>query len=58
MSRSDANFGIGALGSAVDPADIEAYDPPEGWGWCYVDEVVFDLRDRATPQRGPIPKFV
>lgn len=37
---------------------IEGYDPPEGWGWCYVDEVSFDLSDRATPQRGPIPRWV
>ena len=22
---------------------IEGYDPPEGWGWCYIDEVMFDL---------------
>ena len=36
---------------------IEGYDPPEGWGWCYVDEVMFDLRDRMTPQLGPIPRF-
>jgi hypothetical protein len=27
---------------------IEAYDPPEGWGWgwCCVDEIMFDLSDR------------
>ena len=37
---------------------IEGYDPPEGWGWCYVDEVMFDLSDRATPQLGPIPRYV
>ncbi len=37
---------------------IEGYDPPEGWGWCYVDEVFFDLSDRMTPQRGPIPRYV
>jgi hypothetical protein len=37
---------------------IEGYDPPEGWGWCYVDEVMFDLSDRATPQDGPIPRYV
>ena len=37
---------------------IEGYDPPEDWGWCYVDEVAFDLSDRATPQLGPIPRFV
>jgi hypothetical protein len=37
---------------------IEGYDPPEGWGWCFVDEVAFDLSDRATPQVGPIPRYV
>jgi len=37
---------------------IEGYDPPEGWGWCYVDEVMFDLGDDTTPQQGPIPRFV
>ena len=37
---------------------IEGYDPPEGWGWCFVDEVSFDLSDQATPQRGPIPRYV
>ena len=36
---------------------IEGYDPPEGWGWCYIDEVFVDLGDRATPQNGPIPRF-
>ncbi|UVK42773.1 UBP-type zinc finger domain-containing protein [Mesorhizobium sp. AR07] len=36
---------------------IEGYDPPEGWGWCYVDEVFLDLGDRVTPQNGPIPRF-
>src|SRR5580693_343233 len=37
---------------------IEGYDPPEGWGWCYVDEVTFDLSDRMTPHNGPIPRYV
>jgi hypothetical protein len=37
---------------------IEGYDPPEGWGWCYVDDVFLDLGDDVTPQRGPIPRFV
>jgi hypothetical protein len=27
---------------------IEGYDPPEGWGWCYVDEVMLDLSERGT----------
>jgi hypothetical protein len=36
---------------------IEGYDPPEHWGWCYVDEVIFDLSDRPTLQDGPIPRF-
>jgi hypothetical protein len=26
-------------------------------GWCYIDEVSFDLGDQATPQRGPIPRW-
>jgi hypothetical protein len=37
---------------------IEGYDPPEGWGWCYVDEAMLDLGDDTTPQRGPIPRYV
>jgi hypothetical protein len=36
---------------------IEGYDPPEGWGWCFVDEVMFDLSDRKTPHNGPIPRY-
>jgi hypothetical protein len=36
---------------------VEGYDPPEGWGWCYVDEIYVDIPD-TTRQRGPIPKFI
>ena len=36
---------------------IEGYDPPEGWGWCFVDEAMFDLSDRMTPHNGPIPRY-
>jgi Zn-finger in ubiquitin-hydrolases and other protein len=36
---------------------IEGYDPPEGWGWCYVDEISLDLGDRTTPHNGPIPRY-
>ena len=36
---------------------IEGYDPSEGWGWCYIDEVMLDLSDRVTPHNGPIPRF-
>jgi hypothetical protein len=36
---------------------IEGYDPPEGWGWCYVDETFVDLPDQ-TPQLGPIKRWV
>jgi Zn-finger in ubiquitin-hydrolases and other protein len=43
-----------ATGHAV----IEGYDPPEGWGWCYVHEIFLDLSDRMTPQLGPIPRYV
>src|ERR1700746_3925598 len=34
------------------------YDPPEGWGWCYVDDAWLDLSDRMTPHNGPIPRYV
>src|ERR1700733_12225792 len=36
---------------------IEGYDPPEGWGWCYVDDIEVDLPSQ-TPHNGPIPRFV
>jgi hypothetical protein len=36
---------------------IEGYDPPEGWGWCYVDKIFLDLSGRTTPQLGPIPRY-
>lgn len=35
---------------------IEGYDPPDGWGWCFVDDIEVDLPDQ-TPQAGPIPRF-
>ena len=28
---------------------METYDPPDGWGWCYVDEMMLDLSANATP---------
>jgi hypothetical protein len=36
---------------------IEGYDPPEGWGWCYVDELFLELESR-TPQVGPIKRWM
>jgi hypothetical protein len=36
---------------------IEGYDPPEGWGWCFIDEEFVELPDQ-TAQVGPIPRFV
>ena len=36
---------------------IEGYDPPEGWGWCYVDETFVDL-PTTTEQVGPIKQWV
>jgi len=36
---------------------IEGYDPPEGWGWCYVDEQFVKL-DHKTEQVGPIKRWV
>ena len=37
---------------------IEGYDPPEGWGWCFVDKVFLDFGNDTTPQNGPIPRYV
>ena len=37
---------------------IEAYDPPDGWGWCNIDEIFLDLGADTTPQIGPIPRYV
>jgi hypothetical protein len=36
---------------------IEGYDPPEGWGWCYIDEAEVKIGP-PTPQRGPIKRWV
>jgi hypothetical protein len=36
---------------------IEDYDPPDRWGWCYVDEIFLDLGDNTTPQVGNIPPY-
>jgi hypothetical protein len=36
---------------------IEGYDPPEGWGWCFVDEAMIELGADTTPQDGPIPRY-
>ena len=41
---------------ATDHPIIEGYDPPEGWGWCYVDEVFFEF-EAPTPHPGPIPRY-
>lgn len=35
---------------------IEGYDPPEGWGWCFIDELFVELPDQTT-QIGPIPRY-
>ncbi len=37
---------------------IEGYDPPEGWGYCFVEDVMIDLGDDTTSQNGPIPRYV
>jgi hypothetical protein len=42
---------------AVHHPIIEGYDPPEGWGYCYVDDVFIELGEDTTPQVGPIPRF-
>ena len=37
---------------------IEGYDPPEGWGWCYVDEVFLDLGDRPRRKTARSQDFI
>jgi hypothetical protein len=28
---------------------MEDYFPGQGWGWCYVDDVMIELGDDVTP---------
>ena len=35
---------------------IEGYDPPEGWGWCYIDDAFVKIGPK-TSQRGPIKRW-
>jgi hypothetical protein len=28
---------------------METFYPPDGWGWCYIDEVMIDLGENVTP---------
>ncbi|MBX9778405.1 MAG: UBP-type zinc finger domain-containing protein [Xanthobacteraceae bacterium] len=35
---------------------IEGYDPPEGWGWCYIDEAFVKIGAK-TPPREPIKRW-
>jgi Zn-finger in ubiquitin-hydrolases and other protein len=37
---------------------MECYDPPDPWGWCYIDEVTLDFSRDKTAQIGPLPRFV
>ena len=32
---------------------MESYDPPDPWGWCYVDEAMLDFTGLQTPHGGP-----
>jgi hypothetical protein len=34
---------------------MEGFDPPEGWGWCYVDELEVELAT-TTSQPWPIQR--
>jgi len=36
---------------------IEAYDPPEGWSWCFVDEVMFIFRTARRCMWVPFPNI-
>jgi hypothetical protein len=28
---------------------METFYPADGWGWCFVDEVMMDLGENVTP---------
>ena len=51
----DANGGL--FETLLDDQDVVISDKLEGWGWCYVDEVMFDMAGNITPQIGPIPRY-
>jgi hypothetical protein len=34
---------------------MESYDPPDPWGWCYIDEEILDFTDNQTPHRTVSP---
>ena len=29
---------------------MKSYDPPEAWGWCYIDEMMLDFTGDPVPQ--------
>ena len=35
----------------------KAMTHPKAGGWCYIDEIILDLSDRATQHNGPIPRY-
>jgi len=37
--------------------DTGRISKPRHWGWCYVDDVMFDLEGDITQQIGPIPRY-
>jgi hypothetical protein len=37
---------------------MEGYDPPDGRGYCFADDVFIDLEGDTTPQDGTIPRYV
>jgi hypothetical protein len=30
---------------------MESYDPPDPWGWCYIDQEMLDFSGRQTIHR-------
>jgi hypothetical protein len=53
--QSEGRHATAHFGSTGHPI-IEGFDPPEGWGWCYVDETFVELPDK-TRHEGPIPRY-
>ena len=34
---------------------IEGYDPPEGWGWCYIDDIMLDSLSTGSRAASRLP---
>jgi hypothetical protein len=57
QARDDGRYSLSPLKPWFDSLRSGKGPCCSEWGWCYVDEVMFDLSGRPTPHLGPIPRF-